>query len=91
MKTWIIFLLALLMGLQYELWFSNGGISSVMNLKSEVEAQLVNNQKLVDRNRALEAQVNELKMGEQALEEKARNDLGMLATDETFYQVIENK
>lgn len=89
MKTWIILLLGLLAGLQYELWFSDGGISSVLQLKSSVEAQLSKNQQLLERNRALEAQVDELKKGGQALEEKARNDFGMLAREEFFYQVID--
>lgn len=89
MKTWIVLLLVLLLGLQCDLWLSNGGIASVLHLKKDVEQQILKNQVLLKRNRALEAQVNELKMGQQALEEKARNELGMLNQDETLYQVIE--
>lgn len=90
MKTWIVLLLVLLTGLQCDLWLSNGGISSVMHLKENVEAQVAKNEMLLKRNKLLEAQVNELKMGQQALEEKARDELGMIRRDESFYQVIEN-
>lgn len=90
MKTWIVLLLVLLIGLQCDLWLSSGGIASVLHIKKDLESQLLKNQQLLQRNQALEAQVNELKMGQQELEEKARNDLGMLNRDETFYQIIEN-
>lgn len=90
MKTWIILLLVLLVGLQCDLWFSGGGVASVWHLKKDVESQVSKNNTLIQRNKALEAQVNELKMGKQALEESARNDLGMTQRDEVFYQVLES-
>jgi cell division protein FtsB len=91
MKTWIILLLVLLAGLQCDLWLSSGGITSVLNLKKDVEKQVMTNQKLIERNHLLEMQVNELKKGQEALEDKARSGLGMIDSDEIFYQVIEEK
>lgn len=90
MKTWIVLLLVLLTGLQCELWLSSGGIASVWHVKQEVEAQVSRNETLIKRNQLLEAEVNELKMGQQALEEKARHDLGMVEHGESFYQIIDD-
>ncbi len=91
MKTWIVLLLVLLAGLQCDLWLSNGGITSVLHLKEAVEKQVSHNQALMERNHLLEIQVNELKQAQEALEEKARNGLGMIDRDEVFYQVIETE
>jgi cell division protein FtsB len=90
MKTWIVLLLVLLAGLQCDLWLSSGGIPSVLHLKKAVETQAAQNQALVERNRLLEAQVNELKQGQEALEDSARSGLGMINRDEEFYQIIES-
>lgn len=91
MKTWIVLLLVLLAGLQCDLWLSNGGIASVLHLKEAVEKQVSTNQALMERNHLLEIQVNELKHGQEALEDKARSGLGMIDRDEIFYQVIESE
>lgn len=90
MKTWIVLLLVLLTGLQCELWLSSGGIASVWRVKQDVEAQVSRNEILIKRNQLLEAEVNELKMGQQALEEKARHDLGMVKHGENFYQIMDD-
>lgn len=90
MKTWIVLLLVLLTGLQCELWLSSGGIASVWRVKQDVEAQVSRNETLMKRNMLLEAEVNELKMGQQALEEKARHDLEMVKHGETFYQIMDD-
>ena len=89
MKWIITALLCLLMLLQYTLWFGNGGLLRLWQLDSKVEEQKVENTQLTERNRALEAEVIDLKQGLEAIEERARSDLGMIKKDETFFQVVE--
>lgn len=73
--------------LQLSLWFGEGGILDVHRLKKAVAAQQAENLKLRQRNQVLEAEVNDLKTGREAIEERARLDLGMIRDDETFYLV----
>ena len=82
-------LLAILVLLQYPLWFGNGGVFAVWSLNREIAAQQQENAQLKDRNQALEADVNDLKQGLAAIEERARMELGMVKKGEVFYQVIE--
>jgi cell division protein FtsB len=82
-------LLAILVLLQYPLWFGNGGVFAVWSLNREIAAQEQENARLKDRNQALEADVNDLKQGLAAIEERARTELGMVKKGEVFYQVIE--
>lgn len=89
MKWIATILLSLLLVLQYTLWFGNGGLLRVWQLNAMVEEQKLENDKLTDRNRALEAEVIDLKQGLDAIEERARSDLGMIKKDETFFQVVE--
>ncbi|MEL0029137.1 MAG: cell division protein FtsB [Perlucidibaca sp.] len=72
---------------QLNLWFGEGGILDVHRLKSAVAAQQAENLRLRQRNQVLEAEVNDLKNGREAIEERARLDLGMIKDDETFYLV----
>ncbi len=88
MKTLIIFLILVLIGLQYKLWFGDGSLSEVVQLSRELEIQKQKLQVLEERNRILEAQVLDLQNGLDAFEEKARNDLGMIKQGETFIQLI---
>ena len=88
MKTLIIFLVLVLIGLQYKLWFGDGSLSEVVQLSRELEVQKQKLQLLEERNRILEAQVLDLQNGLDAFEEKARNDLGMIKQGETFIQLI---
>jgi cell division protein FtsB len=82
-------LLAILVLLQYPLWFGNGGVIAAWRLSKEIAAQQAENARLKDRNQALEADVNDLKQGLQAIEERARAELGMVKQGEIFIQVIE--
>jgi cell division protein FtsB len=75
--------------LQYSLWFGNSGLLRVWQLNQSLEGQRGENAKLKERNDALEAEVLDLKKGLEAIEERARTDLGMVKKDETFFQVIE--
>ena len=88
MKTLIIFLILVLVGLQYKLWFGDGSLSEVVQLSRELEIQKEKLRVLEERNRILEAQVLDLQNGLDAFEEKARNDLGMIKQGETFIQLI---
>lgn len=74
--------------LQYRLWLSPDGVREVTRLSAAVAAQTANNQELRARNAQLAAEVTDLKQGMLALEERARSELGMVAANETFYQVV---
>ena len=74
--------------LQYRIWLSDDGVRQVTGLHRAVAAQRAENEQLAERNRQLAAEVRDLKTGLDALEERARSDLGMIARNETFYQVV---
>jgi len=74
--------------LQYRLWMSHEGVQELARLEKAVADQRLENENLVSRNGRLAAEVRDLKKGVTALEERARSDLGMIASNETFYQVI---
>ena len=74
--------------LQYRLWMSHDGVQELSRLEKAVATQRADNERLVGRNAQLAAEVRDLKKGVTALEERARSDLGMIAGNETFYQVI---
>ncbi|HEY8051718.1 MAG: cell division protein FtsB [Steroidobacterales bacterium] len=74
--------------LQYRVWVSEDGVREVSRLKHAVATQRAENDQLAERNQQLAAEVRDLKTGMDALEERARSDLGMIAHNETFYQVV---
>lgn len=83
-------LVGLLAFLQYRLWMGEGGRRSVSSLRQQVELQGRENAGLQQRNDALAAEVEDLKSGEAAVEERARSELGMIRPGETFYRVVES-
>jgi cell division protein FtsB len=85
----IVILLILFLALQYRLWVGEGSLAEVSNLSDQVDAQKAENQRLKDRNAALDAEVQDLKTGYEAIEERARSELGMIKDDETFYQIVD--
>ncbi|MFT7235705.1 MAG: cell division protein FtsB [Methylophagaceae bacterium] len=89
MKPIMILLTVILLLLQYRLWFSHAGLPSAMHLHRSVEIQRADNKKLEERNQVLAAEVQDLKSGLDAIEERARSELGMIKKDETFFQIIE--
>ena len=89
MKALIAIFIVLLLVLQYKLWFGDGNMREVWRLQTAIENQKSENEKLRERNVALEAEVRDLKQGSEAVEERARNELGMIKKDETFYQIVE--
>lgn len=82
-------LAALAVYLQYRLWLGEGGHRSVAALQAQVARQTRENAGLLQRNDALAAEVEGLKSGEAAVEERARSELGMIRPGETFYRVVE--
>ena len=82
-------LVGILLGLQYPLWLGDGGVLALWKLKQEIAVQKQENSGLKERNLALEAEVRDLKEGYEALEERARAELGMVRRGETLYQIIE--
>ncbi|MGD8407271.1 MAG: cell division protein FtsB [Thiohalophilus sp.] len=89
MRVLIAILLILFVLLQFDLWVGEGSLATVWHLKQEIQKQKTENQQLQERNRTLEAEVEDLKQGMRALEERARDELGMIKEGETFIQVIE--
>ena len=82
-------LAALLVVIQYPLWIGKGGWFRVSELEKQVQAQLDTNTKLKTRNDALRADVKDLQTGTEAIEERARAELGMVKSDEIYVQVID--
>jgi cell division protein FtsB len=82
-------LLVLLLLLQYELWFSDGGIKTVWEIQKSISAQAQKNDQLDKRNQTLIAEIKDLQSGNAAIEARARNDLGMVKKNEVFYEIIQ--
>ena len=90
MKVIVIILLAVLALLQYRLWFSPGGLVDVNELEQARQVLVDENDQLRERNASLTAEVIDLQHGLEAVEERARSEMGMVKSDEVFYQIIEN-
>src|SRR5215831_8155170 len=88
MKLLALTLLVILAALQYKLWVADGGVREMRHLTAEITAQRKENDTLQDRNRSLNAEIQDLKKGTTAIEERARNDLGMIGSNETFFQIV---
>lgn len=88
MKWLAAALLLVLAGIHYRLWISDAGVRELAQLRNAVAAQKAENERLAERNRQLAAEVRDLKQGYSALEERARSELGMIAQNETFFQVV---
>jgi cell division protein FtsB len=88
-RTVAIILGLLILALQYPMWLGKGGWLQVRELNAQVGAQQRTNAELKARNQALDAEVRDLKQGFEAIEERARSDLGMIRQDEIFFQLPE--
>ena len=84
-----VLLLLVMMMLQYRLWVGEGSLAEVHALQKEIALQKNELGKMRQRNLALQSEVSDLKQGLEAIEERARSELGMIRKDEVFYQVIE--
>ena len=86
---WVsLILLALILLLQYPLWLGKGGWLKVWDINRQVEEQKQINLQTQTRNAALDAEVRDLKQGTEAIEERARSELGMIKRDEVFFQFV---
>ncbi len=81
----------LLLALQYNLWVGQGSLAEVSRLNQAIETQAAANAKQREQNDALDAEVKDLKKGVEAIEERARSELGMIKQDETFFQIIDEQ
>lgn len=90
MKVLSLILTALIVLLQYPLWLGKGSWLKVWEVDQQLTTQHELNEKLKIRNAALDAEVRDLKQGYEAVEERARSELGMIRQDEIFFQVMEN-
>jgi cell division protein FtsB len=88
-RTVLFIVLALLALLQFRLWVSDDGYRAAWRLAEQVTAQEQENEALRERNRALAAEVSDLKTGLDAVEEIARSELGMIRAGETLFQVVD--
>lgn len=88
---WLVFILVvILLSLQYRLWMGEGSIAHVVSLNREIDKQAEENARLRERNRLLAAEVDALKQGDDAIEERARNDMGMIKDGETFFMIVDD-
>ena len=91
MKTLLAILIVVLVLLQLKMWLGEGGYRDVQRLAARVEQQAQENEQLAQRNRELQAEVEDLRQGLEAVEERARSELGMVKENEQFYQVVPGK
>jgi cell division protein FtsB len=84
-----LILATLILLLQYPLWLGKGSWLKVWDVDRQVEAQKQINQQTAKRNAALDAEVRDLKKGTEAIEERARSQLGMVKRDEVFFQIVD--
>ena len=90
MRWLLLSLLVLLGALQYRLWFAEGSLAEQHRLELLVEEQTLINSELQARNSVLDREVLELQSGNNGIEQRAREQLGLIGEDETFYQVVDS-
>lgn len=90
MRLITVTLFMFLLFLQHRLWFGKNSVPDYLELEQEVIRQQADNEKLRQRNKLLYADTDDLKLGVEAIEERARNELGMIKEGETFFRIIPN-
>jgi len=88
MRWLTLTLLVLIVALQWPLWLGKGSWFRVWQLDQQLQQQRAVNQQLIARNAALDAEVRDLKQGTDAIEERARDELGMIRNGEVFFQLL---
>ncbi len=91
MRAFTLLLLIFFGLLQYRLWFGKNSVPDYLALQEDVIRQQQANEKLKQRNKLLYADTDDLKLGTEAIEERARNELGMIKENETFFRLIPSK
>ncbi|MBZ0091522.1 MAG: cell division protein FtsB [Sulfuricellaceae bacterium] len=88
MRWLTAFLVIMIAALQYPLWFAKGSWLRVWEVDQQINTQKTHNTSLKARNASMDAEVRDLKQGYEAIEERARSELGMIKQDEVFFQVL---
>ena len=91
MRLLTLLLIILLAALQYRLWFGQNSVADYFRQQQELRSQLASNQELLKRNRLLKADVTDLQQGLEAIEERARNELGLIRDDEVFFRLFSQR
>lgn len=91
MRLLLLILVLLTAAIQYPLWWGKGGWMRVHQLQQDIAAQQDTNQALLARNNAMQAEVQDLKSGSEAVEERARRDLGLVKKGEIYVQILSPK
>ncbi|MDR7090103.1 MULTISPECIES: septum formation initiator family protein [Cellvibrio] len=91
MKWLLGVLIILLAGLQYRLWIGDGSLAQAHRLEADIKLQQAENDRMRERNRILDVEVEELKTGLDTIEERARNDIGLIKKDETFFMILDEE
>ena len=91
MRILITLMVVLFVLMQYKLWFGEGSVREGLELGRSTETQQMKNEQARQRNEVLAADVAELKTGLESVEERARNELGMVKKDETFIHILEGQ
>jgi cell division protein FtsB len=91
MKWLMLVLIVLLSYLQYRLWIGDGSLAHAHRLEKDIKKQQSEIDRMRERNRILDVEVEELKTGLDTIEERARNDIGLIKKDETFFIVLDEK
>jgi len=89
MKILLTLLIILAFGLQHRLWVGEGSIAQVVRLDAEIVKQRAENERMIERNRLLAAEVAALKEGTEGIEERARQQMGMIKDGETFFMIVD--
>ena len=89
MKILYVLLGSIFCALQYQYWYGENSMRALNMLEVELDVQGAVNKEMAERNRLLEIEVLDLKNGLEAVEERARSELGMVEDGETFYLLIE--
>ncbi|MCE9678082.1 cell division protein FtsB [Shewanella sp. AS1] len=88
MNRLLLAILALLGLLQYRLWVGENSLPESFQLQEQIQLQQESNAKLLERNQVLKEEILDLRRGTEAIEERARNELGMVKQGETFFRVV---
>lgn len=91
MKWLLLVLIILLSYLQYRLWIGDGSLAHAHRLENEIKLQQAEIDSMRERNRILDVEVEELKTGLDTIEERARNDIGLIKKDETFFIILDDE
>jgi len=88
MRLFLFVLISLLAVQQYHLWFGKNGLQDNYALIAEVDLIMASNAELIQRNQMMYSEIEDLKRGSQAIEERARNELGLVKEGETFFRIV---